>query len=98
MKNINENWKQDLDLDEAFGGGYKMAICGKGYNAIAEVFGETKEICEKRTKLMASSPKLVELLFKIKDTLSKEWPKEEWIEFDAEVGFTETLQNALSND
>ena len=95
MENIKENWKADLGLDEAFGGGYKMAICGKGYNAIAEVFGETIEICEKRTKLMASSPELIDLLFKMRDALKKEWPKEEWVEFDIEVGFSETITKAL---
>lgn len=95
MENINETWKQDLGLDEAFGGGYTMAICDKEYNAIASVFGETIEKCEKRAKLMAATPELIDLLFKIKSSLEKEWPKEEWIEFDMEVGFSETLEKAL---
>ena len=54
-----------------------------------------EEEANANAKLIADAPNLLKVLLKVKEVLEKEWPKEEWIEFDKEIGYSEAIEKAL---
>lgn len=58
--------------------------------------GLVTEETRANAKLIASAPDLLEALLKVKEVLKKEWPLEEWEDFDKEIGYSKAINKALN--
>lgn len=64
-------------------------------DVIASVYGDTVEQCQANTDIILHSKGMFKVLRNIKKILTKEWPKEEWIQFCEEIKIKDSLRKFL---
>ena len=67
----------------------------KADTSVCNITSRNQELAEANAHIIAAAPDLLELVCKIRKVLMEAWPKEEWIEFDKEVEYTEVIEKVF---